>query len=315
MTQNTDNSKRIAILCSSKDVASQTLFNVLTTHPYVISTADISMIQKYPQSEDVKTYNCVIKDSLISHSIDIYITTLRHVSEIPRQISSANYDLVIFLSKHASVSGKPSFCIHTQGNFGAAELGGSPHNIAICPLIFKNTYYQNIFKINQDMHIGFDVVHEATHHGPDCDVPSVFVEVGSTVKEWQNSIYAQYVIDALIKTLQEYKGEIINYDNIESQKIPPSIFGIGGSHTCTNFNRLSREGKALLGHVCANYNIFDLKTADIDMALKRSTRSCDIIVDWKSLDSAQRQHITTILTNYSWKKLKTFKEQVDEEIV
>jgi D-aminoacyl-tRNA deacylase len=315
-TESQHKKSRILFLVSTTDAASLNLYKSFCE----VSSPFSQMTQILINSQMENSVNSAnevalfaITSTQIMHTLHLCKTNMRHVAQIPNLVKE--YDLLIFLSKHASVSGKPSFCVHTQGNFGEAKLGGSIATLGVCPVVFKNTYYQHIYGANLRLNLGFDVVHEATHHGPDCNVPSVFVEIGSTQLEWENIALAHVVRDALYSTLCEYSGET-TFQNSQSNKsthteILPAIFGIGGSHTCTNFNRLSFEKKALLGHVCANYNIFDLTPELITQTVDKATLPCEIIVDWKSLDSAQRTHVSSVLEGRTWRKLKDLKAQVD----
>mgnify|MGYP001136811958 CR=1 FL=1 len=49
---------------------------------------------------------------------------------------------------------------------------------------------------------GYEVMYEATHHGPtDIPLPSCFIELGSTEKEWNDRIAARAVAQAVLDAL------------------------------------------------------------------------------------------------------------------
>ena len=211
------------------------------------------------------------------------------------------FDALIFLSKHASVSGIPTFCLHTQGNWGSAKLGGSPQTLGVTPVVLKNLLYQQMVTQNTT---NFDVVHEGTHHGPDLEIPTIFYEIGSTEKEWSNPVYAQFMVSVFFDVLEQYDGE---------QSSLPVILGIGGSHTCSNFNRLSAEGKILVGHVAPNYAVNSLTVEMVRQAITKTTLPSQIVVDWKALNSEMRHFVSNVLckSNISFEKLKSLKKRLD----
>ena len=67
---------------------------------------------------------------------------------------------------------------------------------------------------------------EATHHGPFVDKPAVFVEIGSTEKEWNDKNNGKIIAETIMSGLN---------DENENYKI---AVGIGGGHYCNNFNKL-----------------------------------------------------------------------------
>ena len=48
---------------------------------------------------------------------------LIHAEAVDREIEA---DLLVFLSRHSSVNPVPVLTVHVTGNYGAAELGGTP---------------------------------------------------------------------------------------------------------------------------------------------------------------------------------------------
>ena len=44
-------------------------------------------------------------------------------------------NLIVFISRHSSQSGKPTLSVHTPGNFGNAELGGLPQTLSVSPAL------------------------------------------------------------------------------------------------------------------------------------------------------------------------------------
>lgn len=98
---------------------------------------------------------------------------------------------VFFVSRHAAASGTVSLTVHPigipwlqdPGRFGGLPGRCSPPNHHIGGL------YRNILKhvTHHKMDTTFQVTLEATHHGPFVEVPTCFVEIGSSEAEWSNA--------------------------------------------------------------------------------------------------------------------------------
>jgi D-aminoacyl-tRNA deacylase len=149
--------------------------------------------------------------------------------------------------------------------------------------------------------VGFDTIHEATHHGPDVETPSVFIEIGSTGEEWIRIDAAQNLVDALVATITNYQGE---------KSTVPVVFGIGGLHSCSNFNKYSAAGQILLGHVAPTYVLENITKDTIEHAIKRTTLPQLVVVDTKALNSALKSKVLTLLESTPYIKLQDLKHNL-----
>jgi D-aminoacyl-tRNA deacylase len=93
-----------------------------------------------------------------------------------------NTSLVVFLSRHSSQSGKPTLSVHAPGNFASAELGGLAHRLSIAPAAAMRDVLGALSHLKTEMKLNYEVSYECTHHGPSLDVPTMFVELGSSPK-------------------------------------------------------------------------------------------------------------------------------------
>ena len=91
----------------------------------------------------------------------------------------------VFISRHRAESGIPSLTAHFTGNFGPATFGGNPSEIAkYSPQLLKN-YMIELSSLRNEIDNSYRITLEATHHGPtSLKSPVLFVELGSTEKEW-----------------------------------------------------------------------------------------------------------------------------------
>ena len=103
---------------------------------------------------------------------------------------------VIFPSRHAAKSGKPCLTLHPIGvphhpldeepPFGGKSGFAPPPNPRIAS--WWRLLHQ---KWNSQAIPEFSLSLEVTHHGPILNVPSLFIEVGSTEPYWPNEEAAQ----------------------------------------------------------------------------------------------------------------------------
>src|SRR3989304_127751 len=110
----------ILIVASTKDVASMNIAQQIIEQHGFEHLPENSQANNLSSSQvasgDVKLF--FINEELI-HSQ--YIT--EHL--VP--------ELVVFVSRHASVSGFPTLSVHVPGNLSEAELGGLNKRVSICP--------------------------------------------------------------------------------------------------------------------------------------------------------------------------------------
>ena len=233
-----------------------------------------------------------------------YSVESEKIDEDIHTITSIKPDLVIFPTTHTSKSGIPSLMVHTQGNWGTAELGGlnkkiciSAENFVKHSLKYLNDVIDNYFELEN-----FDIAQEATHHGPILSCPSFFIEIGSTSKEWNIDEAGRIIAETLVYLI-ENSEEIKNEDYT-------TVFAIGGTHTCQNFMKIVlNDEKIAIGHVCPKYALHDLDKNMIQQGIERSMKKAEfVIVDWKGLGE-NKERILELLEemNIEYYKTKEFK--------
>ena len=65
-------------------------------------------------------------------------------------------------------------------------------------------------KAKEEMRLNYQVSYECTHHGPSLDVPTMFVERGSSLKQWKDLRAAEAVAHAAMTAVSK-----------ESRYLPP----------------------------------------------------------------------------------------------
>ena len=139
----------------------------------------------------------------------------------------------------------------------------------------------------------YEITLEATHHGPYVEKPAVFIEIGSTEKEWSGRENGEIIAKAIINALS-------NEGN--SHKI---AVGIGGPHYCSNFNKILLRTDIAVSHICPKYHLQDLNENLIKQSMEKTAEKVNfILLDWKGLGK-EKQRILDILKNLSVEIKKT----------
>jgi len=162
-------------------------------------------------------------------------STIIHADEV----KNLNADEVIFASKHSSEKGKPTLTTHPPGNFGPADYGGEPGELCQVNARRMNSLFSHLLNPGFEYNVSLEV----THHGPYIPQPCCFIELGSTEKQWENQEAADYIAEAIMKTIKK-QGE--------KSEIETAI-GIGGNHYARKFNKIQREKGIAMGHMIPRY--------------------------------------------------------------
>ncbi len=204
-------------------------------------------------------------------------------------------DLLIFASRHRSETERPAFLVHTTGNWGdKAEYGGNPYEISKTSAILLRAAYKSLTaqKSIKEM-TDFAVDIEVTHHGPSTlEKPLVFMELGSSEKEWNIEKAGLTVAHAILHTCFKYP---------ESLKKNHSEIGIGfgGTHYAPQFKKLLDTKNIAISYICPKYYIQDLTKEIIDMIITNTLEPVDFfLIDWKGTNSADKKHLMPLLEEY-----------------
>lgn len=199
----------------------------------------------------------------------------------------------IFASTHKSSSNTPSFTAHTPGNWGSADLGGEPRTLNAAFGSKVKAAAQKMKELNAGS-LKWKVAIEADHHGPTVGKPILFVEIGSTEKEWENKDAGDIAAAGILAA-------------IRSSSSPPCYVGFGGSHYCPKFAPRVLEGKEAFGHIISGYAI-EKEGVDegmVKQALGKNAENIEgAMIDWKGIKQAPKQKLIAILEGLGikWQK-------------
>jgi D-aminoacyl-tRNA deacylase len=193
----------------------------------------------------------------------------------------------VFLSKHSSESGIPTLTCHFTGNFSNSNpYGGIPRELGIAYPHLQKSYIRDITS-KQSFVSEYDIIIEATHHGPtSLKKPSVFVEIGSTQKQWTDRNAASVVCQSVVSVLtQENTGAHCKSVGI----------AFGGTHYPTKLNNLLLESEFGLASIAAKHNLTAIDGFMMEQMISRSIEKVThVIVDKKGLGKEKNRILDLI---------------------
>jgi len=182
-----------------------------------------------------------------------------------------DYDGFVFLSKHAAESGVLALTCHCTGNFSDAKFGGNDCEVAVPHPNLQKQYLKTL-KQNQSQFSEFQITIEATHHGPTAlKKPSIFVEIGTTEKQWTDVELCNSVATLVHQVL--------------STPIPdaPVAICFGGTHYPTKFTNELLDGKYSLGTVMPKHALDNLDEKMFSHILSQNSMAKTVLLDWAGL--------------------------------
>jgi len=195
-----------------------------------------------------------------------------------------SYDGFVFLSKHAAESGVLALTCHSTGNFSEAKFGGNNRQVAIPHPHIQKSYLQKLWQ-NRNNFSEFQITIEATHHGPtDLNKPSIFIEIGTTEKQWNDSILCNSIAKIVVEIMKS------------EQKSNPVAICFGGTHYPDKFTNELIHGKFALGTVIPKHALDFLDEELFSHILDRNNMAKTALLDWGGLGQ-NKQKVLDMLNN------------------
>jgi D-aminoacyl-tRNA deacylase len=154
-------------------------------------------------------------------------------------------DCLIVLSTHKSKTAGKMLTAHVPGNWGSAEMGGEPKTLNIAHGLMLKRLIRALDKANREHKLGWPISLESDHHGPTCEVPILFVEIGNNEEQWADDLAALVVAEAVADAIF---GKDTGLE-------PETVFGVGGGHYQRAFTKLLIESDITVGHMAPKYAI------------------------------------------------------------
>jgi len=188
-------------------------------------------------------------------------------------------DLVIFISRHSSTRPVPVLTVHITGNFREAELGGSTRTLAPAATAMMQATLRALARHCPE---GYRVSYEVTHHGPtDLTLPSFFVEIGSTEKEWADPAAGLAVAQSVLSAVPQD---------------PVALIGFGGNHYAARETEIALTSRGAFGHIAHTREVPALDEAMVKTMMEKSG-AVAAYIDRKALDREVLNRLSGMLTS------------------
>ncbi len=215
------------------------------------------------------TRTCSIRRALdcgVVEEIDAIVVGFREdvleLEFLDEVFDTVGVEAYIVLSRHSSTSGTPTLSLHYPGNPGPeAPAGGRPRELAVAYPSLAKTIALTYKRVAEEMKLleRYEFTLEATHHGPTgLSKPIVFVEIGSTEKEWSDERAQEALALAVSEALR--KGPT---------RCRASV-GIGDTHYPRIHTRLMLETDICYGHIFARYTFNYLDESVLVQSVEKS---------------------------------------------
>ena len=263
----------ILIAFSDKDTAGKNIANIV--------------LEDYPFSKTSEIFQESHVYAAEINQKQVKLLTLKEESIYAQNLQEhfSDLDLVVFLSRHSSASGTPTLSVHTPGNFGTAELGGLPQTVSVCPAEAMSNALKALNRLRIEMQLEYEVSYECTHHGPSLDMPTMFVELGSSPTQWSDLKAAEAVAKASM--------EAISIFNTPSSS---AVLGIGGTHYNSKFTQMALDGEAKFGHMIPKYAAHLVTPEVLKHCLDKTLEETNTaILDWKGIRGNDKDQVLKAL--------------------
>ena len=263
----------VLIVASNKDTASQNISRrILEHYPF----------EKTPNEfQGNAVYELSIKGKKVK------LVTLKDESIYAQNLlgSFVEVELVVFVSRHSSLTGTPTLSVHTPGNLGDAELGGLARSVSVSPANAMRNALRAMMRLRNEMHLDYEVSYEGTHHGPSLDAPTMFVELGSTPQQWEDTKAAEAVAHASMEAVSKFGSFPAR-----------AVLGIGGPHYNGKFTRIALETDTAFSHMIPKYAIPSVELEIVRQCLRRTLEKVEaVILDWKGIKGEDKPKVSGML--------------------
>ncbi|HET6580265.1 MAG TPA: D-aminoacyl-tRNA deacylase [Methanoregula sp.] len=199
---------------------------------------------------------------------------LIHAEHVDRRTDA---DLLVFLSRHSSVHPVPVLTVHVTGNFRTADIGGTPRTLAPAA---TGMMQATLRMLSRHCPEGYRVSYEVTHHGPTAlSLPSFFVEIGSTEKEWTDLAAGKAVAESVLSA---------------APANPVPLIGFGGTHYAVRETEIALTSRGAFGHIAHTREIATLSEEMVREMMEKSG-AVAAYIDRKALDREDLGSLASLL--------------------
>jgi D-aminoacyl-tRNA deacylase len=173
---------------------------------------------------------------------------------LPRTLREASPTLV-FPSIHRSERNVSCLTVHPLGNPGPrAEVGGRPRTLVPAD---PRRMAASLRLLNEGAApLGWAATYEATHHGPEVDLPAFFIEIGYGELPSPPPSVVRVLADVISRTVVDSADRV--------------ALAVGGGHYVPHFTDLTLRRAWAFGHILSRHALEELDRATAEDAYAKT---------------------------------------------
>lgn len=218
------------------------------------------------------------------------VETFGSVLDVPTNFDT---NCIIVLSSHKSMKPRPCLTAHIPGNWNNADFGGKPRTLNIAHAVLLKYLLVEMQK-EKNGKLDWELTMEPDHHGPTCEVPILYVEIGSSEEEWANETAAKIVAAAVQRAIERIQSSVSGLDGTEhgtqDSKLE-TVVGFGGGHYCREFTKIMLEDNEIaVGHIAPKYAIDAIDTDTFRQAVEKNVGKVKKIIILKDSTNLEQKN-------------------------
>jgi D-aminoacyl-tRNA deacylase len=144
----------------------------------------------------------------------------------------------------------------------------------------KSLMYQK-----ETLELNYEVTFECTHHGPSLNVPTMFVELGSSQAQWDDLRAAEAVAHSAMSAVAKFAAPVDS-----------AVLGIGGTHYNQRFTLMALRGEATFGHMIPKYAVGCVDAEMLRQCVRKTLEKVSLaVLDWKGIKSEDKPNLLSAL--------------------
>jgi D-aminoacyl-tRNA deacylase len=263
----------ILLVASNKDIASLNIKEQILSH--------YPFCKAHEVFQENSTYSANINGKKVT------LVTLNDESVRAQNLLEKfpHANLIVFISRHSSQSGKPTLSVHAPGNFGNAELGGLSRTLSFSSASAMQNTLKAFVHYKEQLGLNYEVSFECTHHGPSLNVPTMFVELGSSPTQWNDLRAAEAVAHSAMSAIANFAAPSTS-----------AVLGIGGTHYNQKFTKMALFGEAAFGHMIPKYAVYLADSEMLSQCVQKTLEKVSLaVLDWKGIKSEDKPNLLSAL--------------------
>ncbi|MAG15543.1 hypothetical protein CMO88_00625 [Candidatus Woesearchaeota archaeon] len=256
----------------------------------VVSKKDPAGMSISEQLRQLQQFPATIGDK----KVDLFVKG-QAITEVA--VDDINADNFIFASKHVSKARVHSLSVHSIGNWSKVIGGGREKTLVAVPAALMKTCFKLLTVNAEKAKIDYEIILEATHHGPYLEKPVMFIEIGSDEEHWKDKTAGKVIADTILEAIKNIS------DTSEEIK---TVVGIGGMHHAPNFTKVMLAEDVSVSYLCPKYMLESLDEEMLKQAIDKS-KANSVVLDWKGLGKEKARIVDMLEKNgVNYKRTKDF---------